>query len=713
MAYEFNKEGELIFSGFEKGIAPSPHQGVANLQGVNLQTEMGEVMCSYNRVKQSQTGTVASNQTAAQIDASHLSSSFALINGQWITISDAGTTGISTGDYYVKNSNGTASGGAASSFQLSSTYTGSVIGGINAGTITFNLKRVMGVPVQAATEQYTDSTNVTQYRYYVLDTQGLLWVYDTAVVNTPSQGVLLWFLPDPTFITGVTNSNASGLAVFNGYIHAFAGSTISVKETVLLGVNNAGSQGWDNFTGGNLNSLYSSFNSHFAIVTQANTLTYCDGAFLGTIQSSSNSGSPAAVPIWSYGVYTFSSTTLTITDQIGGSNPVVNSTITLTTSGTMPTGVDATTLYYVKTVTTNGTATTMTIASSIGGSAISLSGGSGTQYFNTYKPSHSSGNTTYIFSPQALTLPFTAVSQSICEIGSTVVIGCQSNILYFWDEFSPLAGGFIPLPENGVKYLLNVNNMAYIFAGNKGNIYITNGSTASAAISVPDYTAGVPGTQSSYIEPYFTWGGAAYIRGRVYFSIQDQTASKAGNCGGIWSFVPTQNLFIGQDVGLALRMEAQNSYGNYNGVANVILNSQNQAVNGPQYWSFWTSSVSSPAYGIDFSDTVPFTGGSIIETDIAETGTVLGRQQQTFSNIEIRLAAPLASGESVAVNYRKNLTDAWASAGTVSEETSNPLSVIVSPLGFEKTQWLQLQAILTSTLSNPSFNRVTEIRVRP
>ncbi len=530
------------------------------------------------------------------------------------------------------------------------------------------------------------------------------------MVNTPVTGTIGWFLPDPTAITGVTNNNASGLAVYAGYIHAFAGSQISVKETVLLGVNNSGSQGWDSFTGGSMNSLYSSSNSHFALVSQANTLTYCDSSFLGTIQTASNSGAPAtAVSIWSYGSYTASGSTLTVTDQIGGVNLVVGSTITLTSSGTVYTGADATTLYYVKTVTISGTATTFQIASTIGGSAISLSGGSGTQYFNTYKPSHSSGNTTYLFNAQALSLPNNAIAQSLCEIGVQIVVGTQTNIVYFWDEISPLANNFIPLPENNAKYMINVNNMAYIFAGNKGNLYLTNGSTASAVISVPDYCAGVPGTPTSYIEPYFSWGGAAYIRGRVYFSIQDQTANKTGNCGGIWSFVPTQNFFAGQDVGLALRLEAQNSYGNYNGVATVILNSQNQAAIGPQYWAGWYSSISSPTYGIDVSSATPFGGGSIVETDLLETGTFLSKR--TFKQIEYKLAAPLAANESVSMKYRLNGTDAWTSCGAVVSETATPLSGYFVA-NFQNTQWLQLQATLISTNSNPSFVRLSEIRIR-
>lgn len=699
--YTYEKEtGDLLFDGFEKGVAPSPHQGIANLQGVNLQTEMGEVMCSYARVSQTQPTITNGTFSALSSTTVTYSGTPVLRVGATVQITATSISGLSTVFYWVQQISGTTI-----TLQTNIPGTATAVSGLGlSGTATFNTVN-MSTSVQGCVEQYLSGSN-TFFRYYVLTNNGYVWVNDTGLtIFGVSPG---WFLIDTSSIA--PNNNAAGIGLLNGYVHVFVESTIYCKETVLLGVSSTGSPGWDPFTGGQMNTQIGSMNSHLAITSQSNTLTYCDGPFLGTIQTSSNSGSAATAPIWSYGTYTFSGSTLTITGLVGGSLPLINSTITFTSSGANPLTTNQ--LYYVKGITKGSTSTTMTVSTTVGGSASSPSGGTGTFYFNTYQPTQSSTAGTYIFSPQALTLPFTAVSQSLCEIGNTVVVGCQSNFLYFWDEISPLATNFIPLPENNSAYMVNVNNMAYVFAGNKGNIYITNGSTASAAISIPDYCAGTPGTPSSYIEPYFTWGGAAYIRGRVYFSIQDQTSTKAGNCGGIWSFVPTQNLFAGQDIGLALRLEAQNSYGTYNGMAPVILNSQTQNANGPQYYTAWTSSVTSPSYGIDGSSTAPFVGGAVIETDCVPTGTVLGQQKKTFSNIEVKLAAPLATGESVAVNYRQNITDAWATAGSVTEESINPQSAIISPLAFQNTQWLQLQVVLTSTTSSPSFVRVSEIRVR-
>lgn len=690
---------DIVIDGFEKGIAPSPQQGIANMQGVNISTEMGEAMCSYARVQQSQTQIAAASFTVNSGTTILYTGTTPLLPGTAIVISGSSGT-PANGTYFVVSN-------SAGSITLSSTYQGATLSGFSGagGSLSTTLYQ-MSTPVQAAVEQFHTSPGTLIYRYYILDVQGLVWVYDPSYLNG------FWALIDKQFLA--PNNNAGGIAIFNGWIHVFVENVIYVKETILPGV------AWGTFVGGGLNTSVDSKNSHFALVTQNNTLTYCDGPFVGTIESSSNSGSSATAPIWSYGSYTFVTTTLTVLGLFGGALPINNSTVTFTTTGTLPSTLSANTRYYV--VNANITNSTFSVSATVGGGAISLSGGSGTQYFNTYSPTTNTSDT-FIFSPQALSLPFTAVSQSLCEIGNTVVVGTQSNFLYFWDEVSPLATNFIPLPEDNASYMINVNNMAYVFAGNKGNIYITNGSTASAAISIPDYCAGIPGTPSSYIEPYFVWGGAAYIRGRVYFSILDQTGSKAGNCGGIWSFIPTQNLFAGQDVGLALRLEAQNSYGSYNGVANVLLNSQLQNAIGPQYWSFWSVSGGTSPTGIDFSGTTPytafsggtgstpFTGSTIIETDGIPVGTLLNKT--SFEQIEYKLSTPLVSGEHVGINYRANMTDAWLPLILTQQEASNPVSGIFTPTNsMQNLQWVQLQVILSSKVTNPSFTRLRELRLR-
>ena len=118
MSYQFTQDGEIIIDGFEKGIAPSPHKGIANMQNANISTEQGEVMANFARVLQTQANTAASI-TLTPLSTSTFSSSINVTNGMWVHVSSSSIPGFATGNYYIINK---VSGG--NNFQLSSTYNG-------------------------------------------------------------------------------------------------------------------------------------------------------------------------------------------------------------------------------------------------------------------------------------------------------------------------------------------------------------------------------------------------------------------------------------------------------------------------------------------------------------------------------------------------------------------------------------------------------------
>lgn len=720
MAWKYDKQkDEITIYGFEQGIAPSPHKGIGNMQGVNISTETGEIMCSFARTSQLLIQSTSTTGTLAFLDTSHLTPTVAnnhLQGGMWITVTGSTHGGeLANGDYYVLSS-----GAGFTSVQLATSYGGSPVTGFTSGlTASFTLKKVMGKPLASATEKYSDGTQF-QFRYYILDNQGLVWVLDTGV----STAGVTWFLPDIPL--GTVSTNATGIAVLNGWLHVLDGNKIWCKPTVWLGGSNPG---FVVFASGYMNTSYNNtIIPHFAFVGHQGVLYYTDGNFLGSIFPNTSLATGATIPnIQSYCQYTSSGTSTsavgTVSTLISGSNPVtVNGSGSILrvpvvffapNGGALPSAITADTIYWIQF--TPSLNTFQTYAASSGGSALdTTTGASGTQFFNTYYPTNAtavsastSGQSTITFTPQRLNLPTFEIAQCMGEIGNLLVVGGTTNALYPWSQVNATPDSIIPTPENNCVNMITVNNMLYVFMGQKGNIYICNGSAVSPAFSVPDYTAGIAGTPSSYIEPYFTWGGAMFLRGRVWFSILDQTSSKTGNCGGIWSFVPTNNLYIGQDQGLSLRLENQSSYGTYSGYSPVLIPAQTQTAVGPQYWNAWQSSISSPTYGIDTSGTFPATT-AIIDCDLIPTGTM--ETKKTIKQQEYKMASPLLSGESIQLYYRLNATDAWTSCGTV--ESDNALSGIFKAV-FEKTQWLQIQAqLIPNGTSTFSGNRLAEIIIR-
>ena len=737
--YTYEKEtGDLVISGWEKGIAPAAGKGIANIQAANISTEEGEVMCSFSRILQSQTNTTATG-TVHPIDSTHVSfTGFPVTGGIWITVSSSTISGLSNGNYYVLTSNNN------SSVQLSVYYNGAVLSGLGStGTASFVILRNVGKPIAKATEEYSDGT-VIQYRYYILDANGLVWVYDTGLFASTLflYGIgTAWTLPDTQLGSAYVVSGSalpSGIAVLDGWVHLFAGNTIYAKSTVNLGATQAaGGTGlaatWLVLGTPILMDITSSTNPHFAItVHQQSKIYYTDGNYIGSLQATNAfvGTTPTGVAnIQSFSTYTTVTTTGKISTVISGSIPSTGVNVGGTgysripavffarEGDSIPTALTAGTVYWIA-YGLGSVQDFQVFTAQTGGSALDITTGAvGKQYFNTYYPVSSDAgplgtDALAIFNPTTVQLPPFEISQSLVEVGNTVIIGGITNTLYPWNQVDPEPSDLIALPESNVKAMINVNNMVYILAGFKGNIYITNNSVASLVLTVPDYCAGIPGTPSSYIEPYFIWGDLMYLRGRVYFSILDQTPTKAGNCGGIWSFIPTQNYYVGQDVGTSLRIENQNSYGSYNGVASVLLPAQGQQGVGPQYWAGWMNSYDithSTAFGIDNTGTAPSTT-ALIETDLIPTGTLLGKG--SYKQVEYKLSTPLLGGESVQLYYRLNSTDAYATCGSVVLETTNPLSGYFVA-DFQNTQWVQFRAALTPNGSSASsFVRLSQIRLR-
>lgn len=584
------------------------------------------------------------------------------------------------------------------------------------GSVTFSTVATPDGGVAKAVEKYTSAT-ATEYRYYILDRNEYVWVYDTAVYDASllASGVgTTWMMPSPVHYATLSG-DMTGMAVLNGFLMVVSNSYIFAKPTTNLG--NAFIPLADVY----LNEPFPT-HKNFAYTGSQGKMYYCDGNYIGEIFPTTSLITSIA-NIQSFGSYTASGNNGTLTSVISGSIPYSSDDVSQRIPavfftdeyGTLPTAITANTVYYIRY--SPAIKQFQVYDSETGGSQTDIStGAAGNQYFNTFYPigittGYNGDDITFTWSSQRLNLPTYETAQCMVEIGNTLLIGCNGSTLYPWNQVDATPSDIIALPESDVKTMVNANNTAYVFAGNKGNVYVSNVSVAALAGKIPDYTAGVPGTPLTYIEPRFTWGDSMYVRGRVYCSILDQTSTKAGNCGGVWSFIPSENIDPNQALGMALRLENQNSYGDYDGYATILIPNEEQDAISPQYWSSWQDSYTpgTSTFGIDYTNTVPVVT-YVIETDLLPSGTSLAKT--TFSQVEYKMASPLASGDSVQLYYRLNATDAWTTCGTLKEETTNRISGYWN-VNFQKTQWTQLRAVATTTgTTASSFDRIVELRLR-
>lgn len=299
---------------------------------------------------------------------------------------------------------------------------------------------------------------------------------------------------------------------------------------------------------------------------------------------------------------------------------------------------------------------------------------------------------TYDFTYNVLALPPTETATWLMELTSQLIVAGKYR-LYPWDFTSTFWNNPVPLDESMVKGINILNNL-YIFAGNKGNIYISNGYSISRYAKLPDYIAGV-------VDPSWNIGGIMQHRQRLCF----QATAKNGQTNA----VILQGTFSLDLDTAALNMEAQNS----GGLAptgliatGVLIDDNSLSINYDKYYSAYGATTNS----IDFNDTTLWSGSEpLIETDIIPVGTFF--QSKTFRSAEFKLDQPLQSGDSISLYFRPSLSDSYTLIGTT---TTAVLSEGFPSVSIEKMQWAQFKVTMTcnATATSSSFNRLREIRIR-
>lgn len=300
---------------------------------------------------------------------------------------------------------------------------------------------------------------------------------------------------------------------------------------------------------------------------------------------------------------------------------------------------------------------------------------------------------TYTFTPVKSLIPVTDRAMCLSYIGTNILIGGQNNIVYSWDGFSTGAI-WILLPEFNVHRMVTVNTNTFVFVGNRGRIYVTNGTNAQLYKKVPDHISGT-------VEPYFSWGGACSVKNQLYFSLLATTnsGSAISQYGGVWA--------IDMDTE-AIRLTNKLSYGTYAGYSSAMIPNFASNAAGTGLWIGWDNG--SNVYGIDGTSSSPYTGSqATIDSDLIPIGTFNKPKDMTI--VEYKLTKPMVNSESVVIKTRLifNTTDTGYTT-TLSDSTIGHFSG-TNAINFRQAQWVQFQIVVNSTATNPSYTRFKQLRI--
>lgn len=298
---------------------------------------------------------------------------------------------------------------------------------------------------------------------------------------------------------------------------------------------------------------------------------------------------------------------------------------------------------------------------------------------------------TWVENTGALDIPSGEVITALSEIGVYLLVGTVRNRIFPWDRVSPSFNFPIILPESNVARIVGTNQLAFIFVGARGNIYVTDGTNLELFKKIPDHLTGKR-------EPYYTWLDANYHRNNLVFSFtaQENDGTSITSMNGVWAI----NIATS-----ALRHVITPSNGSSAEVHTIITNPHNLVPAGAGLIVGWKNSTT---YGVDIGSSNPYDGGeTVIDTDIIPIGNNLDKT--TLADIEFKLTRALVSGESIALGYRTKLEDSYTNIFTAN--TAGELSAR-SDATFENAEWVQFEIILTSTTTSPSRVPLKEIRMR-
>jgi len=673
---------EIVIDGWQDGIADNPYSGISDMRNIDPTTVRGEASVAMKTETMQSQGAI----TNVAFTCDHTTETFTYNGLVPLEVNTAiiftgadlpnGLTADTTA-YYIKTIP------TPTTFTVSEVSAGGALKTVSdngTGAMTFSTIQ-MGTPIFNTDYVNTFLSTLKRY-YFLLDSNGRAWVYNSVSLGNSGKWI---YMKNQTTEASLTSGN--GFKAYKGYLFIFTPVSInfirildptavaSVPNLAYLTTYGSWTIGWKTTI-----SVGDNTTSHYAIIGQDDILYFCNGNSVGSLSAIPSSLTSTYFP--SFNV----AETHTVADGVTTSGSKSITTVTNFFSSTdigavivgtgIPTGTIIASVTDAKTATLSENAT---------------ASASGLTFTIT---------SAYSFNASALDLPSYEVSICLEELGQNLLIGGIDKYIYPWDRISASYNFPIYSPEIYISRMVTVGNITYIFSGHRGNIYITNGSNLSHFKKIPDHL-------SNTISPYFIWTDAVFSRDKLYFGfrVTNNAGTTINEYGGLWVIdIKTK----------ALYMQNKLSYNTYSGyVNNIGVNKGNALTNSipsADGYGLFIGWYSGSVGGIDKNISTPYTGGeSYIDTDMIPIGKFLDKTN--IEHIEFKLSVPLVTGESISLYYRKYITEAFTNVPITQGGGVGEIGGI-SMATFENLEWLQIRIVSTATVTNPSFNRLKEIRIK-
>lgn len=487
MSYRIDKTtNELVIDGWEKGIAPSPYQGIGNIRNVNTSYYPGVAYVNYKRLPCTLNGGVMTNPVQKTVSPAGLiyilddsgqvwkqsqvnSSTFNLLGNSGRTTNGSG--GIAYWQNYLA-----VFGNGVIEFCGNGTGDSGVVSG------NWNLNQTINISQQFTTNFAAHPNN--------LYSNGI--TYSQFSVGQPIVFSTTGTLPAP-LVAGTTYyiKSVDGSGIYYTVSATYNGTVITLTSDGS-GIQTANIPFNVSLPIGNVNNI--------SMVFPQNSMT-------AQINSYTNpNGTVVANGFWqlSSGLYNVpDSNGFTIaTNFVNGSNLVsMLSAMLFQSNASSVWLLNPSVQFYRPYVSKVDGSLYFCNGQFLGRIAIST---------NTNVNFNPSDPSSYSVSFGVASLPeqYTDTIVDMVDLKNQLVVAGQKDI-YIWDYISAATSSPSPVGEL-ISSITNLLNNIYILAGQKGNLYVSNGYNAQLLYKLPDYISGV-------IDPVIAWGGLMVHRSKLYF----------------------------------------------------------------------------------------------------------------------------------------------------------------------------------------------------
>ncbi len=253
----------------------------------------------------------------------------------------------------------------------------------------------------------------------------------------------------------------------------------------------------------------------------------------------------------------------------------------------------------------------------------------------TFDPSNSA---TYTLNTNALDLPQGESATWLEEQGIYLLVaGGSYNLIYPWDRLSDSFELPLVVPETSIKKLKNIGNVVYILAGNKGNIYITQGNYVTLFAKLPEHVINNSATVQA---GSMTWGGISMRNGALLVGVGGLTTAN----NGAWLIYPDGRMII----------DSQPSSGATNATA---LYADNE---------FYFMGYATGADYISTSRQSSY--GSVVQSGMIQVGTKT--EKASYASLEVQTASAITGGN-IRIGYRTGTRDSFTTLSTFTTDTTN------------------------------------------